>query len=188
MKRFTNHFCRFTALAGMGIVGSLGIYSSFSKAQELIPFPSPRPTHQVDQSTTTQAIAPAATTAPSAVSQLIPFPVVRPNYTGTSQTTVAQTPQKALAGGPSTKGHSIAPLRTFFASFDKKDGAGALRAKAALRHPLDKKIAAWMISTTSTRGFSHKTLLENANQVSNCLLYTSPSPRDLSTSRMPSSA
>ena len=28
----------------------------------------------------------------------------------------------------------------------------------------------------------------NANQVIDCLLYTSPSPRDLSTSRMPSSA
>ena len=28
----------------------------------------------------------------------------------------------------------------------------------------------------------------NLAQVSNCLLYTSPSPRDLSTSRMPSSA
>ncbi len=167
MKRFTNYFCRFTALAGMGIVGSLGVYSSFSKAQELIPFPSPRPTHQVDQSATTQTSAPAATTAPSAVGQLIPFPVVRPNHTGTSQTTVAQTSQKALAGGPSTKGHSIAPLRNFFVAFDKKDGAGALRAKAALRHPLDKKIAAWMISTTSTRGFSHSTLLKNAQQVSN---------------------
>ena len=28
----------------------------------------------------------------------------------------------------------------------------------------------------------------NEDQVSNCLLYTSPSPRDLSTARMPSSA
>ena len=31
-----------------------------------------------------------------------------------------------------------------------------------------------------------QTLIENA--ISDCLLYTSPSPRDLSTSRMPSSA
>ena len=82
MKPFSNHFCRFTVIAGASLLGSLGVYSSFSKAQELIPFPSPRPAHQVDQATTTQAIAPAATTAPSAVGQLIPFPVVRPNYTG----------------------------------------------------------------------------------------------------------
>ena len=36
-----------------------------------------------------------------------------------------------------------------------------------------------------------KSLLKNAEVfelISNCLLYTSPSPRDLSTSRMPSSA
>ena len=32
------------------------------------------------------------------------------------------------------------------------------------------------------------TLTENGEYVYNCLLYTSPSPRDLSTSRMPSSA
>ena len=29
---------------------------------------------------------------------------------------------------------------------------------------------------------------ENSNNILSCLLYTSPSPRDLSTSRMPSSA
>ena len=34
----------------------------------------------------------------------------------------------------------------------------------------------------------NETLLETLNEVITCLLYTSPSPRDLSTSRMPSSA
>ena len=33
-----------------------------------------------------------------------------------------------------------------------------------------------------------KTLYEKAPKLKDCLLYTSPSPRDLSTSRMPSSA
>ena len=33
-----------------------------------------------------------------------------------------------------------------------------------------------------------KTTLSHCNQENICLLYTSPSPRDLSTSRMPSSA
>ena len=35
---------------------------------------------------------------------------------------------------------------------------------------------------------THKLLSENPEQYKDCLLYTSPSPRDLSTSRMPSSA
>ena len=33
-----------------------------------------------------------------------------------------------------------------------------------------------------------RSLLKNIDQLNFCLLYTSPSPRDLSTSRMPSSA
>ena len=38
------------------------------------------------------------------------------------------------------------------------------------------------------RIFLNHIYIDIANQVSSCLLYTSPSPRDLSTSRMPSSA
>ena len=37
-------------------------------------------------------------------------------------------------------------------------------------------------------GWLNHILTENPNHIYNCLLYTSPSPRDLSTSRMPSSA
>ena len=37
-------------------------------------------------------------------------------------------------------------------------------------------------------GDSHEIKLEISKKIKNCLLYTSPSPRDLSTSRMPSSA
>ena len=37
-------------------------------------------------------------------------------------------------------------------------------------------------------GFYRTEITEECNQVAYCLLYTSPSPRDLSTSRMPSSA
>ena len=34
----------------------------------------------------------------------------------------------------------------------------------------------------------HQKGISNLNEMSNCLLYTSPSPRDLAVSRMPSSA
>ena len=40
-----------------------------------------------------------------------------------------------------------------------------------------------VISRGDTLGF-----ISSLNELTNCLLYTSPSPRDLSTSRMPSSA
>ena len=38
------------------------------------------------------------------------------------------------------------------------------------------------------QGIGKKLTLYRIDQIRNCLLYTSPSPRDLSTSRMPSSA
>ena len=40
----------------------------------------------------------------------------------------------------------------------------------------------------STEGKKSRKVVENGIEALNCLLYTSPSPRDLSTSRMPSSA
>ena len=42
--------------------------------------------------------------------------------------------------------------------------------------------------TPDTLRFTQSELKEQAAQVSDCLLYTSPSPRDISGSRMPSSA
>ena len=39
-----------------------------------------------------------------------------------------------------------------------------------------------------TRDYIKGLILQNKSQLTICLLYTSPSPRDLSTSRMPSSA
>ena len=39
-----------------------------------------------------------------------------------------------------------------------------------------------------SQGITHPEMLDEDGYVINCLLYTSPSPRDLSTSRMPSSA
>ena len=47
------------------------------------------------------------------------------------------------------------------------------------------------IDNATTRPFDMKTLWDNTYknaEVSNCLLYTSPSPRDRTRSRMPSSA
>ena len=47
-----------------------------------------------------------------------------------------------------------------------------------------------IIATTTYNGWHRKVEANQnlANMFNNCLLYTSPSPRDLSTSRMPSSA
>ena len=46
----------------------------------------------------------------------------------------------------------------------------------------------WAKQVIVIDSFSTDKTLEICSQYSNCLLYTSPSPRDLSTSRMPSSA
>ena len=40
----------------------------------------------------------------------------------------------------------------------------------------------------NARGEGHPNILKAAMEVMNCLLYTSPSPRDVEESRMPSSA
>ena len=52
--------------------------------------------------------------------------------------------------------------------------------------------AAPVVSATTTTGVSRRaavdTVVRQENNNTSCLLYTSPSPRDLSTSRMPSSA
>lgn len=52
-------------------------------------------------------------------------------------------------------------MKAFFAAYDRNDGTAALKLKAALADPLDRKIADWMIATTSTRGFSSSVLRES---------------------------
>ena len=52
---------------------------------------------------------------------------------------------------------------------------------------LDSKKSSQSIQNALS-GVLQSTTIDDAKQVYNCLLYTSPSPRDLSTSRMPSSA
>ena len=42
--------------------------------------------------------------------------------------------------------------------------------------------------TTTLRSICNMPIVNSSGQITLCLLYTSPSPRDLSTSRMPSSA
>ena len=64
--------------------------------------------------------------------------------------------------------------------------------KSAIRLTLGAIIAGVAVSTTALaqerEPMSAAQLEQCAQQVQACLLYTSPSPRDLSTSRMPSSA
>ena len=51
----------------------------------------------------------------------------------------------------------------------------------------NKKSVAWHIGKT-LESHGAKVIYVVRSEARNCLLYTSPSPRDLSTSRMPSSA
>ena len=50
---------------------------------------------------------------------------------------------------------------------------------------LERKVKPIVVKFLAERGL---TLSESKTKITHCLLYTSPSPRDLSTSRMPSSA
>ena len=65
------------------------------------------------------------------------------------------------------------------------------QAIAAKILPVDENMGmvprVWYKSSKITAGTIQEQLIAKAH-TSNCLLYTSPSPRDLSTSRMPSSA
>ena len=56
------------------------------------------------------------------------------------------------------------------------------------QHAVDKKEKTALIALTEDDHQIKLSWNELADAVSTCLLYTSPSPRDLSTSRMPSSA
>ena len=51
-----------------------------------------------------------------------------------------------------------------------------------------KKLIYWIKSLSEDIRLHNTNSLKKAMQYRDCLLYTSPSPRDLSTSRMPSSA
>ena len=70
-------------------------------------------------------------------------------------------------------GQSIIPVQTF-----RNDGSTTFVNEIGGTDPAKQDAAA---NSTSA-------LLSSLNTASTCLLYTSPSPRDLSTSRMPSSA
>lgn len=107
---------------------------------------------------------------PFAMAQpLIPFPTPNPGFTAQHQSpgaTLAR-PTAETFRVHTTNHVSVAPLRSFFNAFDKKDGDQAIRQKAQLTHPLDKHIAEWMIATTSTRGFSYQSLQESQKVVAN---------------------
>jgi len=78
-----------------------------------------------------------------------------------------------------------------------KDGSGAIHAQGtipATRFDLDRWMKTlpqpWTAAMEATvfTGWIYDHLQPHAAALKVCLLYTSPSPRDLSTSRMPSSA
>ena len=99
----------------------------------------------------------------------IPLPSQKPVFTAPQQKQ-ATPPQRAAAAPfttPSLKGVSVEPLKAFLKAYDQKDGNLALSLKQRLTHPLDKKIADWMIATTSTRGFTYQQLRASQNSLSN---------------------
>ena len=56
-------------------------------------------------------------------------------------------------------------------------------------HAVDKKLVGPSYKDVASKYAGQKDAVDKlAAKIMNCLLYTSPSPRDLSTSRMPSSA
>ena len=61
----------------------------------------------------------------------------------------------------------------------------ALKAKLAEK---SDDIAGIMLTNPNTCGLFERDIIEIADLIHNCLLYTSPSPRDATLSRMPSSA
>lgn len=93
---------------------------------------------------------------------VIPFPTPKPIYTG-SITSQAGSLETHTTQQPSRT--SATALKRFFSAFHKKQTTTALEIKEGLRHSLDRKIASWMIATSSTRGFSYQTLLTNAAEV-----------------------
>ena len=73
------------------------------------------------------------------------------------------------------------PLQLFYLQQSSVDGAGPVF--TGFRPVQLDALMAWALETASCRQWDPE-----LTQQSVCLLYTSPSPRDLSTSRMPSSA
>ena len=64
--------------------------------------------------------------------------------------------------------------------------AGVYKEITSVSNPIIKDIRG--LTQRKNRTASNQFLVEGLKLVASCLLYTSPSPRDLSTSRMPSSA
>lgn len=110
------------------------------------------------------ALAPASHAKPP-----IPLPVQKPAVNTAQQPKSAKV-QKSAAQSFSVRplnGASVQPLKSFFKAFGQKDGERALQLKRNLNHPLDVKIAEWMISTTSTRGYSYQQLRQSQKAVAN---------------------
>lgn len=102
-------------------------------------------------------------------SSLIPFPTQKPVFTDPTRTNSLKTQASAshtFAARP-INGASVQPLKSFFAAFDQKDGDLARKLKAQLSHPLDIKIAQWMMATTSSRGYSYQTLRDTQKKIAN---------------------
>ena len=76
--------------------------------------------------------------------------------------------------------------RDDLAMFYFRDGANF--ASVYTRSKILSENIKWNLSQKTQKIFSLLVNTRNANSFTGCLLYTSPSPRDLSTSRMPSSA
>ena len=106
-------------------------------------------------------------TTVSLAETLAPVPHQKPAFTDpiSTQSLTSQGAVPRNFNVPSTNGTSVQPLKSFFLAMSKKDGERAIQLKEYLSHPLDIKIAAWMMATTSTRGFSYQTLRQSQKEV-----------------------
>lgn len=100
---------------------------------------------------------------------VIPFPTPKPEFTGSIHASNAAPGAIAKSASPTAAraNTSVSALRSFFEAYDKNDGKRAAALQDKLSSPLDQKIAAWMMATTSTRGFSYQTLRQNQQKVAN---------------------
>ena len=88
--------------------------------------------------------------------------------------------QQPLAAPPSRKGLFLGMLQVALSSFGGGMSAWSQRIVVEQRR--------WMSNESFITGLTVARLFPGPNQINICLLYTSPSPRDATLSRMPSSA
>jgi len=120
-----------------------------------------------------------------------------------SDTIDVRGPRQHLQGGVFKYAPSVFALKVLHALADRHDPRAELAEPAKhpcqrfCRHPIQKRrpcfVADDILETPIVRSHSPVDevvgqLRDDGDEVRICLLYTSPSPRDLSTSRMPSSA